>query len=258
MADLAGAFNLEPERALAFFRAKGYVTSFAWQDVFAAEHRVGFTVAKMLDLDLLRDVRMAVDRAIESGLTKQQFADELEPRLVQAGWWGRQEVDDPKTGETKLAELGSPSRLELIFRTNLQTSYSAGHWSEIQDTKADAPYLLYEAVDDDRTREEHRAWDGTVLPVDDAWWMTHMPPNGWNCRCGVVQLSAGQVKEHGFSVADKAPPSPTYDYTNPRTGVVSQVPKGIDPGWAYNPGEDRQTNLDAQYTSRLEAFRDGR
>lgn len=251
-------FDLTPEKALAFFRAKGYATSFAWQDVWRQEHDAAFTVAKMMDVDLLRDVRAALDKAIAEGQTFEMFRDQLEPRLVQAGWWGRAEMTDPATGETQRVQLGSPRRLRTIFRTNLQTAYAAGQWAEIQETKADAPYLMYDAVDDDRTREEHAAWDNTVLPADDPWWQSHMPPNGWNCRCSVIQLSADQAASMGLATARAAPVSPTTQYTNPRTGEVTQVPQGIDPGWDYNPGQSRQAELQRQLDQKEQDWRNGR
>jgi len=251
-------FDLAPKKALEYFRGKGYQTSFAWQEVWQAEHDAAFTVAKMMDVDLLRDVRMAVDKAIAEGQTLQTFRDSVETRMAEAGWWGRKEMADPDTGEIKVVELGSPRRLETIFRTNMQTSYAAGDWAEIQATKESAGYLMYEAVDDDVTREEHREWDGTVLPVDDPWWDTHKPPNGWNCRCGVIQLSLAQVREMGKDGPDQAPPMQIREYTNPRTGEVSQVPKGIDPGFAYNPGASRQEQLDQALQGKLQEWRDGR
>jgi SPP1 gp7 family putative phage head morphogenesis protein len=235
----AARFDLAPKQALEFFRGKGYQVGFAWQDVWQQEHDAAFTVAKMMSLDLLRDTRAAVDKALAEGQSFEQFREGIEGRLVQAGWWGKAEMKDPVTGEMKTVQLGSPRRLRTIFRTNLQTAYAAGHWQEIQDTKASAPYLMYDAVDDDRVRDEHAAWDGTILPADDPWWNAHMPPNGWNCRCGVVQLSEAQAKEAGYEPGDKAPPAKLREYTNPRSGEVSMVPEGVDPGWAYNPGASR-------------------
>ncbi|MBN8488227.1 MAG: minor capsid protein [Burkholderiales bacterium] len=243
-------FDLPPEKALAFFRAKGYATSFAWQDVWREEHDAAFTVAKMMQVDLLRDVRDAVDKAIATGQTFEQFRDEIELRLVEAGWWGKAEMTDPDTGEVKVVQLGSPRRLRTIYRTNLQTAYAAGHWAEIQDNQVDAPYLMYDAVDDASTRDEHRAWDGTVLPASDPWWATHFPPNDWGCRCGVIQLSADQVEAMGLKVATKAPAITTREYTNPRTGEVTRVPNGIGPGWDYNPGASRLADLQRQLADK--------
>ena len=46
------------------------------------EHDAAFTVAKMMDVDLLATVCSAVDRALAEGRTFQQFCDELEPALI--------------------------------------------------------------------------------------------------------------------------------------------------------------------------------
>lgn len=236
---LAVRFDLAPERALEFFREKGLKTSFAWQDMLHEEHDRAFTVAKMMDLDLLSDVKAHVDRAIAEGRTFREFAQELKPELVRRGWWGKAEMIDPQTGEKKLVQLGSPRRLRTIFDTNLRTAYAAGHWARIQEYARSAPYLMYTAVLDARTRPQHRAWHGTVLPVDHEWWRTHTPPNGWNCRCTVIQLSARDLLKLGKSGPDDPPPSPTREWTNPRTGEVLEVPVGVDPGWGYAPGRSR-------------------
>lgn len=251
-------FDLPPRKALDFFRGKGYATSFAWQDLWQYQHDEAFTVAKMMQVDLLKDVRAAVDKAIANGQTLAEFQSELKPRLVEAGWWGRAEMVDPVTGDEVVAQLGSPRRLRVIFETNMQTSYAAGHWAQIRQTKADAPFLMYDAVHDANTRPEHAAWDGTVLSADDPWWQTHYPPNDWGCRCSVIQLSVDQVTAMGKDGADDAPPDQMREWTNPRTGQVQQVPKGIGPGWAYAPGASRIDLLREQLATKQQEFRDGR
>lgn len=37
-------------------------------------------------------------------------------------------------------------------------------------------------------RPEHAALHGVTLPITDTFWETYYPPNGWNCRCTVVQV----------------------------------------------------------------------
>jgi SPP1 gp7 family putative phage head morphogenesis protein len=252
---IAAQFGLAPAEALKFFRTKGLKKGFAWQDVWKQEHDAAFTVAKMMDVDLLQSVKDAVNEAIANGTTLAEFKKQLTPKLQQAGWWGVQEQLDPLTGKTRLVQLGSPRRLETIFRTNLQTAYAAGDWAQIQENASSAPYLMYDAVDDNRTRPEHHQWDGTVLRIDDPWWNSHRPPNGWNCRCSVIQIGDRELKRQGMSGPDTAPPITTREYINKRTGEVSRVPVGIDPGWDYNPGASRQTHLQQVYDTKLKALK---
>lgn len=227
---------LPPAEAVRHFESKGYQVGFAWQDVWQQEHARAFTVAKAMRLDILQDVRTAVDAAIRNGTTFAQFQKELTPILQQKGWWGRQMMTDPLTGEERLVQLGSPRRLRTIFDVNMRTSYAAGRWERIQRVKARRPWLRYSAVLDSRTRPQHRAWHGTVLAVDDPWWETHSPPNGWSCRCNVQQLSDRDLKRFGFTPSTP-PPVETRPWTNRRTGETIQVPRGIDPGFGYNVGE---------------------
>lgn len=250
--DVQGRFDLPPEEAVKYFRSKGLRKSWAWQDTWAEEHNTSFVVAKMTDLDLLADVHDAVNAAISQGQTLAQFKKSLTPTLVKAGWWGEREQTDPATGKTEIVQLGSARRLETIFRTNMTTAYSAGEWAQIQEAAEDAPYLMYDAVDDNRTRDQHRQWNGTVLRWDDAWWQTHRPPNGWGCRCSVIQLSARDLRGMGKSGPDKeAPAIKRREWTNKRTGEVMQIPEGIDAGWDYNPGANRPRAVASQMLDKV-------
>ena len=230
--------NVPPVEAVESFRAKGHHVGFDWRDTDAAQHTTSFTVAKAMELDLLGDIRRAVDETIADGQTFEHFRDRLEPLLKARGWWGRQEMVDPQTGETRVVQLGSPHRLRTIFDTNIRTSYARGRWQRIESVQADLPYLRYIAVLDQRTRPEHLAWHGTVLPVGHPFWQTHYPPNGWFCRCIVQQLAEGDLERYGYKVSDGPPAGSerTRPWTNKRTGERVQVPVGIDPGFAHNVG----------------------
>jgi hypothetical protein len=225
---------LPPEEAIAYFRQKGYRIGFSYLDVWQQEHQAAFTVAKAMSLDLLTDIRAEVDAALAKGTTLQTFIDALRPNLVQRGWWGKQEVIDPKTGEKVLAQLGSPRRLKVIYDTNLRTAHAEGQWQRIQSVKATLPYLLYDHVPSAHERPEHVAWDGLVLPVDDPWWLRHMPVKAWGCKCRVIQLGERQLKRLGKGV-DSAPEETWRDYTNQRSGETQRVPAGVDPAFNYPP-----------------------
>lgn len=227
---------LPPAEAIDFFRGKGLQESFAWQDVWEEEHGKAFTVAKAMRRDVLIDIREAVDRALSEGRTFGQFKGELEPLLRDKGWWGRAPMTDPLTGEARDVQLGSARRLRTIFDVNLRTSYAAGRWKRIQDTKEGLPFLRYVAVQDGRTRPEHAAWHGTILPVDDPWWDSHYPPCGFNCRCTTIQLNQRTIERRGWTVTEEPVRFEPRPYVNPRSGEAALLERGVDPGFNYNVG----------------------
>jgi len=240
---------LPPTEAIRFFEKKGLAKSFAWQEVWHEQHAVAFTVAKSAGYDILGDVFGAVKSAIADGKTFETFQKELTPTLIKKGWWGVKEQVDPLTGEIVKVQLGSRRRLKIIYDTNLRMARAAGTWERIVRVKTRRPFLFYSAVLDGRTRPLHRAWHGTILPVDHPWWDTHYPPNGWRCRCTARQLSARDLKRRGLTVSKKAPVIKNRSYRNPRTGEVLPVPEGIDPGFGYNVGKANLRAITASPTS---------
>lgn len=205
-----------------------------WTDMWQAEHAPAFTVAKLVDLDILAEIQAAIADDLANGGTPAEFVANLEPYLRSKGWWGLV-TDAALTGTDRPVAIG-PARLRTIYDTNLRASRAAGRWKRIQEMKGERPFLRYVAILDRRTRPLHREWHGTILPVDDEWWDTHYPPCGWYCRCTVRQLSQRDLDREGWTVSAR-PPLDLQPWTQPGTGRVIQVPKGIDPGFAYNAGK---------------------
>jgi hypothetical protein len=59
---------------------------------------------------------------LAEGITFEQFRKDLAPLLVQKGWWGRAEMEDPLiAGEIKNVQLGSTRWLKVIYDTNKRT-----------------------------------------------------------------------------------------------------------------------------------------
>jgi hypothetical protein len=120
----------------------------------------------------------------------------------------------------------------------MRMAHASGRWAQIQRVKARRPFLRYVAVDDTRTRPMHHDWHGTVLPVDDSWWRTHYPPNGWYCRCNTQSLSQRDLDRRGLKVSKSPPVVMTERTVNTPDGPVSvRAPQGIDTGFGYNVGE---------------------
>ena len=105
---------LPPAEAMAYFRSKGLAPAdarFDYRDVWRGQHAASFVVAKAMQDDVATLFRDAILKAQGEGRSFRDFADELEPQLRAAGWWGRSTMTDPLTGEVRDVQLGSMHRL---------------------------------------------------------------------------------------------------------------------------------------------------
>lgn len=243
--DLNAAFAMEPKDAVAYFRSKGYEISDEWHDIWQGAHARAFTVAKASSMDMLETIRTELDKALATGQTSRQFAENLTPLLQQKGWWGKTQFEDGRE-----VQLGSAYRLNTIFRVNTQTAYMAGRYRRQLEGAKRRPYWMYVAVLDGNTRPDHRALNGKVFRFDDPIWRYLYPPNGWGCRCRVRALSEKQVERMGITVEQGEDYIETFtrEIESQATGEIKTIehmrvnlPDGgsmsPDLGWAYNPGE---------------------
>lgn len=219
--DLAFILKRPFAEQVAFFRGKlrRQVPTETWRDLWKAEHDRAFMVAGAAKADLLADLAAAVQAAIESGESIEQFRARFGDIVQKRGWQGW-------TGEG--TQAGTNWRTRIIYRTNMATSYAAGRHAQLQDF----PLWVYRHSGAEHPRLQHKAWNGLTLPKDHPFWQTHYPPNGWGCGCRVF----GARSERGASRVGGQP-----DYTEPPEGWNALDPKtgepaGIDEGWGYAPG----------------------
>ncbi|WP_439532044.1 phage minor head protein [Polymorphobacter sp.] len=252
--EILQALDLPPREAIRFLEEKGYRTTVNWTEMWEREHASAFTVAKVAKVDLLVTIRASLLKAQAEGIPFEQWQAGLQPELERAGWWGR--VQDRSITGTERAVIIGPRRLRTIYDTNMRMARATALWDRIQASKATLPFLRYSAVMDGRTRPLHALWHGTILPVDHPWWLTHFPPNGWRCRCTVVQLNARMMERRGWTVSQvptaEAPVRPFW-----RRGAKAPVfvPPGIDPGFGYNPGIARAAALAEKAALTLDQVR---
>nr|DAW69739.1 MAG TPA: minor capsid component [Caudoviricetes sp.] len=119
-------------------------------------------------------------------------------------------------------------RAEYNFAT--ASAEMAAKWEQYE-RDGDRYYLQYRTVGDNHVREEHAAINGTTLPVSHPFWDTHYPPNGWNCRCLVVQVrksSHEQTSEEELSKRTKA------------LAEQQVKSKGKSEMFRFNPGKQRK------------------
>lgn len=210
-----------------YLRQKVNVPTQAWTDVYADAHNRAFMVAGAARDDLLTDFRTAVDKAISQGTTLQAFRKDFDQIVAKYGW---------------AYNGGRNWRTRIIYDTNLMQSYSAGREEQMADPalRKLRPYGVYKHADGEaHPRPVHLSWNNTVLPLDDPWWDTHTPTNGYGCHCKKLMASERDIQRMGLTVASKAPPieweEKTVGVNGPSPRTV-RVPKGIDPGFEYRPG----------------------
>lgn len=83
--------------------------------------------------------------------------------------------------------------LRAEYNNAVASSQMAANWQDIQSRKDVAPFLRYKTAEDERVRPAHAAMDNIVRRVDDPFWGWYYPPNGWSCRCHVVQEIDAEV-----------------------------------------------------------------
>lgn len=212
MTELRARFG-DFEQAIRFFRRKVNVPTARWDDLWHGQHAHGFMVAGATKVALLDDFRRAVDAAIADGETLEQFRKRFDTIVAKHGWQYN-------------GSRGWRSR--VIWETNVRTAVMAGKWEQFSSADMSRlPYLMYQHNTLLNPREHHKAWDKLVLRKDDPWWATHFPPNGWGCRCTVIQISERQLRRLGKGGPDTAP--------------GSDPPGALPPEWAYNVGEAAQS-----------------
>lgn len=113
--------------------------------------------------------------------------------------------------------------LEAERQFAVHSSQSAAQWAGIE-ADGDSYDLTYRTAGDDKVRASHAALNGITLPPSHPFWLQYMTPNGWKCRCRIVQTRRGK-----------------YQHTDDAT--------------AMQLGEQATTDLDSNGRNRAEMFR---
>ena len=130
-----------PAAVRAWLADKDLQPGFDWQDVWGEEHAAAFTVAKIMSIDVLDDVRTSLVDALNAGEPFEAWSKRLRTVLEEKGWWGEVDVTDPDTGEVKTTDLSTPRRLRTIWSSNIRSARAAGQFERAQRTKRALPFF---------------------------------------------------------------------------------------------------------------------
>jgi uncharacterized protein with gpF-like domain len=226
--------NLPFEEMIAFFRKKIDMPTETYKDLTSQLHQQFFSVAGAMKLDLLAELREAVDELISAGATISDFRAKFKEIVEKHGW--------AHTGTVK-------SRSRVIYDTNIRQAYHAGREFQMSNPELRKlrPYGLYVHGGSKSPRPQHLAWHNKVLPLDDPWWETHTPMNDYGCSCKKFMLSERDVKKRGLAITngDAMPFAGQTHSEKDVNGKVHQLPAGVGFGFESRPKVNPQSARDA-------------
>jgi SPP1 gp7 family putative phage head morphogenesis protein len=97
--------------------------------------------------------------------------------------------DDFRAEVDKMNVKYNQNWLRTEYNQAVASSQCAARWTDFEKHSKSMPFLQYQAVMDGNTRAEHAALNGVIKRVDSDFWDKYYPPNGWGCRCEVIQLT---------------------------------------------------------------------
>lgn len=195
MSRLKIGFFSEPTEAVEFLKNKKSQVSFDYDELSHSIHKKVFTITKLMDESLLKDLQDCLVNAIKNGDKFSTWSKIAEEKLKAKGWWGSKEIINTKTGEVKNTNFNS-ARLKKIFEENSRKAKTKAIYEN--QMKSIKPYFKYCTKQDSHVRDKHKAFDGIILPKDDPFWDTHYPHvsmHDYGCRCYIVALGESEVKD---------------------------------------------------------------
>lgn len=185
MKSVVEVFDLPFEEAVDYWKEKVSVDAKYFYSLRSDVRAKAFAVSGMKDISDIEYIYTQLQKSLEKGTTFKDFKDAVKDKFKKYGL--------------------SDKRIRNVFQTNIQTAFLAGKWKQIKDTAEDFPYLMYDAVNDNRTSKICISLDGKVYPVNHPFWETYYPPNHFGCRSNVRAYTEKMLEKRGLKVSEEMP-----------------------------------------------------
>lgn len=144
-------------------------------------------------LDELNVQRLKESNFVFSGYKTFHELNEAFPSLLDEKG-GRKPFEQFLTDVQKVNEKYNKWYLKAEYKFAQSAAQMAARWKGFE-ADGDKYLLQYRTVGDKRVRQSHRLLHNTTLPIGSKFWDSYFPPNGWGCRCTVVQVLRGKYPE---------------------------------------------------------------
>ena len=138
-------------------------------------------------------LRLQQSNYIFSGIKTFHELNEAFPSLIDSNG-NRKPFEQFLNDVQKIDQTYNQNYLRAEYNFVQASATMAAKWEEFQED-GERYNLQYRTAKDDRVRPEHAALDRVTLPITDSFWESYYPPNGWNCRCTVVQVRKSKYPE---------------------------------------------------------------
>ena len=107
--------------------------------------------------------------------------------------------NDFKAQATDIISTFRVHHLRTEYDTAVATGQNAARYFNQVSEAGIFPYLQYQTAGDDKVREEHASLDGKVFSIRDPDLDAIYPPNGFNCRCEMIQIDSDEGAAIGIT-----------------------------------------------------------
>ena len=174
--------------------------------------------------DIMRQ-RLERSNYIFSGLKTFHELNEAFPSLIDSDG-NRKPFEQFYNDVQKIDSTYNKNYLRAEYNFIQSSAEMAAKWEQFSKD-GDRYYLQYRTAGDDKVRPEHSALNRVTLPIDDKFWEEYYPPNGWNCRCTVVQVRKS-----------KQPPTPHDEAMALGEEALQRDSKNM---FHFNPGKEERS-----------------
>lgn len=186
-----------PSSAIEYWAQQLVVDPGAFTALSDEGRRTAFSVAGVLDMELLHAIHALIGETIAGGWTRERFVAALDALFDARG----------------LTHL-SRHRAELVYTNATRTAASLMRYRQLvlnPAAKRLTPYLTWWSLDDGRVRPEHVLMHGYTAAIDHEIWKTWWPPAGHNCRCYIGTVNLAKARRLGYTGSEPMGSWPLFE-----------------------------------------------
>lgn len=144
------------------------------------------TALKEVPLDDISVQRLKESNYVFSGIKTFHELNEAFPSLLDEKG-NRKPFNQFLNDVQKVYDAYNVQYLRTEYNFAQASALMAARWKKFEQD-GDRYNLQYRTMYDKRVRRTHRMLHNITLPIESPFWDKYFPPNGWNCRCTVVQV----------------------------------------------------------------------